>query len=885
MSDTKALKKKFKLEFAKNYEKYYPVNALKELGFMRKQCPKCGSFFWTKNPEQEYCGDPQCVDGYHFIKDPPGSKRLSYKGAWDEFVKIFKEFGHTPIQRYPVVARWRDDAYFVQASIYDFQPYVVSGEVDPPANPLVVPQFSLRFNDIDNVGITGAHMTGFIMVGQHVFNKPNKFIYFKEESTFYNYEWLTRGMGIPGEEITFIEDAWVGGGNAGPNLEYFVRGLELGNEVFMQFRVTADGGLEPLKTQVIDMGTGAERYPWIANGTPTAYDVVFPKVLQKMYTATGFHPNTELMIPFSRFSGLLNVDEVLDEHKAWENVAKSLGISVSELRAEIFPLRALYSIADHTRSLLVAIHDGALPSNVGGGYNLRYLLRRSLTFIKQFEFDFTLSDVLQWHIDEFSEWYPELKEVGSLFDIIETEEKRFEQTLSSGTKMVKKLIKKGKISADTLVELYDSQGITPEFVSEVAEKEGLSIEIPSNFSALVQQRHEQRQSKVVKPHFDVDDLPETRKLYYENQDLEEADAKVIKQIDEVHVVLDQTIFYPTSGGQHHDIGWINDMRVIDVLSQAGRIIHVMENPVKFKKGQKVHLKIDVERRHILCRHHTATHIINAAAREILGPHIWQAGAEKTVEKARLDITHYKGLTYEEEQAIEKRANEIVYMNYPVEVRWEDRNEAEKKYGFRIYQGGAVPGKKLRIVDIKGIDVEACGGTHCSSTGVVGPIKILNTERIQDGVVRINFVAGSRAVELIQERDKILHDLCNLWGIKPDDLVKTAERFFTEWKKQQKEIKKIQAELIESKIISAISSSKESLILIKVPVNDAGKVSSILKSQKSNLKGKAVIVIGPNMAIGISNTDLNIKKELEKYCEVVKGNEKEAKGFKIKPGVL
>lgn len=152
----------------------------------------------------------------------------------------------TSIKRYPVVARWRNDVDYVAAGIFCFQPYCVTGELEPPANPLICPQFCVRFNDLDNIGITGRHYSGFIMLGIQVFNYPEKYTFFKDECVEFNYRWLTEELGIEPDEITFIEDVWAGGGNLGPSIEYFVRGLEVGNMVFMQYKTFHDGSREEL---------------------------------------------------------------------------------------------------------------------------------------------------------------------------------------------------------------------------------------------------------------------------------------------------------------------------------------------------------------------------------------------------------------------------------------------------------------------------------------------------------------------------------------------------------------------------------------------------------------------------------------------------------------
>ena len=222
--DDKAIKKLMKPEFAKNYEKYYPVKTLRSLGYERYVCKKCGRGFWSQKP-RDFCDESECSGGYRFIGESVTRKQFEYKEAWDTYVKTFEQWGYVPLERYPVVCRWYEDLYFVAAGINDFQPYVVAGEIEPPAPAVLEPQFCLRFNDIDNVGITGRHYTGFIMVGQHTFNTPEKHVYFKEEGIAQIHEFLTKGLGIPADELVFHEDVWAGGGNFGPSIEYFSRGL------------------------------------------------------------------------------------------------------------------------------------------------------------------------------------------------------------------------------------------------------------------------------------------------------------------------------------------------------------------------------------------------------------------------------------------------------------------------------------------------------------------------------------------------------------------------------------------------------------------------------------------------------------------------------------
>lgn len=875
MMDDKQIKKLMKPEFAKNYEKYYPVKTLRSLGYERHVCKKCGRGFWSQ-AERDFCDEAGCSGGYRFIGETLTRKKFAYKEAWDTYVKTFEQWGYVPLERYPVVARWYEDLYFVTAGINDFQPYVVSGELEPPAPAVLEPQFCLRFNDIDNVGITGRHYTGFIMVGQHTFNTPERYVYFKEEGIAQIQEFLTKGLGIPAHEIVFHEDVWAGGGNFGPSIEYFSRGLELGNQVYIQYEQLPDGFRE-LRTKVIDMGAGLERWAWFSQGLPMSYDATFPKTMEFLYKKTGYRPDNEFMARFARYAGILNVDEIEDAHSAWNDIAGQMGMNLEELKETVYKNRALYAIADHTRSLLVAIHDGALPSNVGGGYNLRNLLRRCWTLIDQYNFDLDLSDVFKCHINEFGSWYTELKDYGSLFDIIAVERKRYEESKQKSQNIIKKMVKsKESFTPEKLVELYDSQGIAPEMIKEAKP----DLEIPEDFYARVQARHEFKKER----HVEADEtagLPKTIPLYYERPYEFKFEANVIKIITPVKVVLDETLFYPLGGGQASDTGFMNGIKVKDVYKQDGVIVHLLESPLP-ASTKKIVGEVDRDRRRILSAHHTSTHIVNYAARKVLGDHVWQAGAEKTPEKARLDITHYESLSFGQLQEIERIANDLVMKNVPVHVEELSRTEAERRYSMRIYQGGAVPGKVLRIIKIDGYDVEACGGIHVDNTARVGFIKMLSSERIQDGVVRLEFKSLENSLAEVQHHDRLLKEVSDLWGVGYDDIPKTAARFFNEWKELSKKNKELQTELIKGLLECSLGSGSE-LVDLTLPAADFGTVMKTVEVMKPRFKGKTVILKGDNFAYGYSDT-LNIKEKLGESYVNVTGSEHEARAFKAKPKV-
>ena len=523
-----------KIVFGKKYNDFFPVSTLKNLGYVKKTCIKCGNIFWTRNKERKTCGDIKCEGKYSFIGKPIARRRFTYKQAWNRFSKMFEKFGHTTINSYPVVSRWHPDLYFTMASIQGFQPYVINGEVMPPANPLVIPQVCLRFNDIENVGITGSHYTSFVMVGQHAFNNSLTKSYFKEKALEFIDIWLTKGMKIPEEEITYKSDAWVGGRFGGNSLEFFAGGLELGNQVYSQLRITDVGFLE-IPSKTIDMGAGLERWAWFSQGTNTSYDVVFPKLIRKMFLKSGFK---SLKKEFWEYGGLLNVDEMEQGNSVWELISKKVNESTTKLKEKLLPVRALYSLADHSRTLLFAIKDGAPPSNVGGGYNLRYILRRSLSFINKYSLPFSIYDVLEWQKTESSKIFPKLKNIPNLVDIIENEVRKYNKTMKNGRKIVLKYLDKG-LSKKDYVLLYESYGITPDIVKRIGEEIGKEIEIPPNFSNLLEMKKTHKKQKedkeLVIDHF-------TEKLFYKNQYATKFKAKVIDVFDD-YVILDKTLSY------------------------------------------------------------------------------------------------------------------------------------------------------------------------------------------------------------------------------------------------------------------------------------------------------------------------------------------------------
>jgi alanyl-tRNA synthetase len=327
--------------------------------------------------------------------------------------------------------------------------------------------------------------------------------------------------------------------------------------------------------------------------------------------------------------------------------------------------------------------------------------------------------------------------------------------------------------------------------------------VPDDFYAKVAAQHLQEPPKVEEePIKGIESalagLPVTRTLYYEDSYTREFKGKVLRVVDGKYLVLNQTAFYPEGGGQPADRGEIKSheakAEVTDVQKMGNVIVQVVRGQAP-KEGDEVAGRIDWNRRISLMRHHTATHVIMGAARRVLGQHVWQSGAQKEVETSRLDISHYQRLTADEIRKIEMLANEAVLDTMSVETSVKPRMEAEREYGFRLYQGGAVPGKDIRVVKTGDWEVQACGGTHVKNTGEIGLIKILRTERIQDGVERIIFSAGTQALKAIHKEEEILAKISETLNSPVEKLETATERLVTEWKEARRERDRLTRELV------------------------------------------------------------------------------------------
>lgn len=851
-------------------EDEYRLDFFDSEGFCRKRCESCGKHFWTRDAAKKTCGDPPC-DPYTFIGSPVFRREYDLDEMRELYLGFFEARGHTRIQRYPVIARWRDDIYLTIASIADFQPFVTSGLVPPPANPLTISQPCIRLDDLDSVGRSGRHLTTFEMMAHHVFNTRDREIYWKDRTVALCDE-LILGLGADPMAVTYKENPWAGGGNAGPSVEVLIGGLELATLVFMDLKATPVGSIqikgdsyERMNNYIVDTGYGLERFVWSSKGTPTIYDAIFPDLVGKVSEMAGVEHNLDdpeyagIFAQNARLAGMVDL-ESSSMHDLRARIAASIGTTPEKLERTIEPMERIYAVVDHTRCLAYMLGDGIIPSNVKAGYLARLVLRRTLRQMKDLGLDMPLADLVRMQISRLD--YPDWKErMETVEEILALEEQRYGDTLGRGRRMVIKTashyaLKGEKMPLETLVNLYDTHGIPPEIAKEAAEASGVEVELPDNFYSIVASTHiraEKAEAETV-----TVPGPKTVRLFYERPFETEFEA-VVQGLFDGSIILDRTLFYPEGGGQPADHGTIEKLneinkdrepgsvnsayKVLDTQITDGVVLHRLDRTEGLYPGDRVVGRIDTARRTAHARHHTATHLVHDSAKRILGSHVWQAGAQKSEDRARLDISHYRRITDSEMKAIELEANRRVMEMIPVETEFLPRTEAEKIFGFQLYQGGVPPGKEIRVVRV-GSDIEACAGTHVTNTGMIGSIKLLRTERVQDGVERIEFSAGEAAVLRVQERDEILRSASDVLRVPAEQLPRTASRFFEEWKSQQKEIEQLKEELAFSRL-AGLADGAVDVSGLRVVARDLGEadVDALLKAATLLADRDLVAVLG------------------------------------------
>ncbi len=476
------------------------------------------------------------------------------------------------------------------------------------------------------------------------------------------------------------------------------------------------------------------------------------------------------------------------------------------------------------------------------------------------------------------------QDIGVVREIAERETEKYASTLERGTRIVQKIAKTYKaksqrVPLSEIITLYDSHGIQPEMIKDIATREGAVVDLPDNFYSMVADMHSESKKEAevdTRAKYDerVQVLPPTKKLYYEQSSDIEFEAVVLDFFDG-YAVTDQTLFYPEGGGQPADTGTMvsseSMVRVDDVIKVGEVILHHISGGI-LQRGDRVKGMVDEERRWSLMRHHTATHVILHAAKEVLGAHIHQAGAQKGAESSRMDLRHFKHITPDELRKIETVANRIIMANQPVEISTMDRTKAEQKYGFSLYQGGVPPGRDLRIVKVSG-DIEACAGTHCRSTGEVGVVKIIRVEHIQDGIERIEFTAGIAAVYYMQHLEQLVTSSAEALSVQPDNLPVTVNRFFSEWKDQKKEIERMSSKVVELEMQSLVAETIDGVPVVIKRIDLPQKELSQLATAISEKGGIALLAgVGETVRVVLASGEprVNAGDIIGQVCSLLGG---------------
>ena len=820
-----------------------------EAGFIRRTCRVTEQFFWTRDANRETCGD-SVEDPYTFIGKPiiegfPMRGKELKDAMREMFLNFFEQRDHERVAPYPVIARWRDDIHLTIASIADFQPHVTSGTVPPPANPLGISQPCIRLTDVAAVGRSGRHLSTFEMMAHHAFNRPKDgdVVYWIDQCVRYCDEMLREHLGIDPAEITYLENPWSGGGNAGPALEVIVGGLELATLVFMNLEEHDSGDVEikglryrEMDLQIIDTGYGLERFCWAAAGTPTIYEAIYPESIDwlkslagfdEMVSGMGLSAETDVLLgELSRLAGILNIDVGTDVDSLYSILSQrlvdsGLDVSVEELKRLTEPLSGIYAIPDHMHAICNMLGDGLVPSNAKAGYLVRMLSRRVCRMKADLGLDVSLAELAAHHIDTHLDYSGFVQSREGTLAILSLEEQRYHEMLRKGEAAVRTALRglphdSKEAPDEILFRLAEERGLNPDMVASIANSAGwTNLGVRVGFAADMAARNAERTKAAASARghsevFESEGHPATSLDFYRDTSQTSFDASVLgcnkitaTQLDaldlssEVSIipthwaVLDRTLFYPEGGGQLGDQGTLGGVNVADTRIENGVVFHLTDGPVS---GTTTGV-VDWERRRQLMDHHTAVHIVGGSARALLGPHVWQAGSNKGERYARIDLTHYQRLSRDNLDEIEDHANEIISANPTVDKLVLERAEADTRFGFELYQGGPPKHSEIRIIRIGEHDVQACGGTHHDKAGEVGEIRIIRSSQVQDGVERLQIVAGETAREHARAQERLLAESSEVLGVSPEDLPGAVSRFFDEWKSQQKKIESLEAEIV------------------------------------------------------------------------------------------
>ncbi len=792
------------------------------------------------------------------------------------YLSFFEQRGHKIVPSASLVPSVHDPSVLLTtAGMQPFKPYFL-GREQPPAPRLADVQKCFRTTDIEEVGNTARHLTFFEMLGNWGFGD-----YFKQESIPWGWElstqgfgmdperiWVTvfggdeelglgpdeeaisiwREVGVPEERIVRLgrkDNFWQAGptGPCGPCSElYLDRGLDFGgeddrpgddsdrflefwNHVFMSYDLHEDGSLTELPMRNIDTGMGLDRMAAILQDVPSVFE-------------------TDHVRP------LIDLAEELSGHGYEE------GERVT---------RAMRIVADHARGATFLLADGVVPSNEDRGYILRRIMRRAIQQGNSLGLESPwLGKFAERTIELMGETYPEvLAERETIARWVGDEEESFGRTLERGTELLQRLVADAKdagtswIDAADAFKLHDTYGFPYDLTKELLAEEGLSVD-DGGFEELMEEQRQRARVGAATAHGSENrhekviafatSAPPTRFVGYERLRATTGLAAVAPDDGRALVKLEESPFYAEGGGQVADSGALRwqggEARVIDVYRVGEDQALEVESSNGIEAGIAVEALVDHEARHATMRNHTATHLLHAALRELLGTHVRQAGSAVRPDKLRFDFTHGQGLSTEELQGIEDRVNEWVKASRPVRWLEMERAEAERLGAMALF--GEKYGDWVRMVEVEEVSRELCGGTHVANTAEVGIFKIVSEGSSAANVRRIEALSGPAAIDWFREREARLREAGELLGSPQDPVAaarKAAERLREAGKGAQQAKSQMLGEEAKRLAAEAVDANGLKLVAAKVPLADQKLLLDLANRIQSSLGGESAVALG------------------------------------------
>ena len=765
----------------------------------------------------------------------------------DKFLKYFESNGHTVVPSSSLIPKDDPTLLFTNSGMVQFKNCFLGLE-DRGYTRAASSQKSVRaggkHNDLENVGYTARHHTFFEMLGNFSFGD-----YFKKESIFWGWEFLTKNMGIAKDKlwITIYQDDdeafdiwhktigvpaerivrmgmesnfWMMGetGPCGPCSEILYdqgsdvgcgrqecsvecdcdRHLEIWNHVFTQFDRDKEGNFHPLPKPNIDTGMGLERLAAVVQGVSSNYD-------------------TDFFRPIIRFV------EKISGKKYKNNEENDVSIRV---------------IADHSRAVTFLIGDGILPSNEGRGYVLRRILRRAARHGKLLGLNRPfLNEIVSVVVEELKDAYPDLIDNESYIrKVLLNEEQRFIETLDAGLKILNEEVGRLKKAGTSVVpgnvvfKLYDTFGFPVDLTADIVKKDHLSLDTEGFEKAMEVQREKARESWRGSGEQAVSEIYQRLSVQgistsfagYEGVTgatshviavlAKDKPVKSLEEGEEAEVVVEQTPFYGEAGGQIGDTGILEGdgflFEVRDTRRPLENLITHRGVLIKgqMKEGDRVHLKVNTEKRRATEAHHSGTHVLNAALKAVLGDHIKQSGSLVNPERLRFDFTHFSKIEEDELDRIETFANDIIRGNFPVVSRVLPREEAMKTGATAVFDEKY--GEEVRVVKMGDVSMELCGGTHVARTGDIGVLKIVHESAIAAGVRRIEAVTGKEAVKYIRKVEGELKKVASLLKANPFELTERLDKLMKHQRDLEKEIEGLKGRLAAKDSSDILADVKE-----------------------------------------------------------------------------